>query len=1612
MPRLLLCIFQFCLAAIFVIAADPTPAAAQDPKVDLSTLFEGIDLRPSESAFIAPPREVIRPLVRCKKLLAKNEIADAVEILGELMADDTSEDFLIPRGSSSFESLRRRTEEILGAIDEKYLEPYRVRYDIRARQLLEKGVAESNPALLKKVSSQFFFTDSGSEAAMLLGHMDLSSGQPSAAQSWFQKVVRFRSTARRHDPEASILLATCQLLGNDQGSAKATLLKLKQRLPQSSISFQGKKYPLFNRDQDALAWLTSLIGDSPLASNNAFSEWLMFQGNPARTGKVGTGMPLLAPRWDHVIGDSLALQEEAETYLEELVQDNLAPAPASQPLVVENTVVYRDMERLYGVDFETGRRKWSWPPQLAWKRKANEAVGYPEQAKLYQRLVLDSIFGQASSDGRHVFFIPNPGSPSQDDFSDNLDDPVDIRQHNELVAIDASQNGLLAWRVGGPTGLDEPKLAETFFMGEPLPLEGLLYCCCIRDNAVQLIALDSRNGQLRWAQSIASIDRSTFNANEYRRLAGVTPSYSNGKLVCLTGTGGVVAIEVSTRNLLWGFEFRLPQNARVISDSQGYANGLKDIWRDSVVTIANGKVFLTPVLSRHLICLGLDSGKEVWFEEGGFIPRRLARDSSLYLAGIDQNQLVLVGANDVRSVDANTGVETWRLTLPEGDLLSGRGYIGEGSLFVPAASRKILKIDLATGEIADSVATERILGNLSRVEGDVISYGLDHVASYPELAANKKAIKEIAVEQLDEKQKFVRAQLMIQEGDAEAGLDLLIKLATANREGPFASILKSLVTYFEQSDPVLSVKALDGLKRLYPEFDISELEQSRGLFKLRMGQYEESLQLSLDEIEKDFAEICESDEVELSGDIARRISASFLDLVDEAAAESESEAEIEPVANPIGNELLQYSKFGWQRTKLVLAIQGLRETKNEQAVSEATNRIAELIAKGMNQSAEQFEWLLARLHEQVMDAQTLESISQHYLKQKQHLAALMYANSAIRVASPDSANMELLKAEILFDGGDLVAASDVIEQIKASGLDEASRESFNELADQVSKALESGQDPLRVRLSDDDWLLSAAARVQSSKATKQEMPHYGYPARYDRASPQRIKDLRMMWRPGANEDKDFEVRDRRGKLSKSVQIRENVDSRDIGYTAQIGVDFESQVAEITIGKLHFLVDWFKVIAGESGNLWSIPDQQIRNSQTALIGGREFIYANRVWLICCETLTGKEIWKRRLSEPIKSVVANGEQIATWSETDRQVKVIDTTTGRLTGTYRSKQSLVKRTVGEKFVFHRAIRKGELPKDQEQALIGTGDIEYPALIGWQYSGFDPASGELSWDRVFYRDTKIRFIDQVLCALDTTGSFQCISVATGEVLSKVDLSLSPDQIQNVKEFNLQRHRNNWVLHVSFTDQLDSTRGFQRGTSTYYYESIDEMLSSGPVYLLDESRTKVVWESPIHLEQLEYAKEQPADSPAIIFARVVGWHPNEQGAKHHLQFVLLDERRGEVIGNVTVETLDSSYNYSIQWQPSAQFPSQTKLVVTTATETAEFLFANDDERPPTPRTHLTFNAIDFFEDPVFEKPAVKVVDVKIDDLQAKAKAAEQRRIESKDNAAAELKKRLRVTTP
>ena len=183
-----------------------------------------------------------------------------------------------------------------------------------------------------------------------------------------------------------------------------------------------------------------------------------------------------------------------------------------------------------------------------------------QPAQYGQRIWDDATYGTLSSDGSLVFVIeelplgvggPNGGFGM---FGGGRNDPSNRSITNKLAAYDIHTEGKVQWELGGQESLRQ---SDAFFLGPPLPLRGQLYVMAEVKDEMRLLALDGATGNLLWSQQLAMVE-ANITQDPIRRLAGVSPSYSDGILICPTGSGCVVAVDLATRSLLWGYIYSHP----------------------------------------------------------------------------------------------------------------------------------------------------------------------------------------------------------------------------------------------------------------------------------------------------------------------------------------------------------------------------------------------------------------------------------------------------------------------------------------------------------------------------------------------------------------------------------------------------------------------------------------------------------------------------------------------------------------------------------------------------------------------------------------------------------------------------------------------------------------------------------------------------------------------------------------------------------------------------------------------------------------------------------------------------------------------------------------------
>jgi outer membrane protein assembly factor BamB len=643
-------------------------------------------------------------------------------------------------------------------------------------------VAKGDIDGVAEVSRRFFYTTAGGEATLLLGKHFWDHGSALAAALCLGR-LQDTSGSERFEPMLSLLLAASWRQVGETTRAIEILTALKEHSPRGELTIGSRSVPMFGDESQALAWLDKQTGAMPRAARPGTDEWTMYRGDAARNAIAQGTLPLLNPRWrvqcaDHPrVADAIAQLERAYHDL------NAAALPSAHPLAVDNVVLMRTTTRLMAVEFSTGKRIWEYPPPSA-SNHADEVLdqlfaessnrqlqlGLNPQVRtaLDERVWSDLPFGALSSDGECVYLVEDLGFAPTINYARRIAfngqvrmDGIGPKDTNHLAAVELKTEGKVRWEIGGADGKDEPKLAGAFFLGPPLPVLGRLYAIAeMKGQEIRLIALSAETGKVEWSQQLAVVEDGVLN-DFYRRSAGAMPSFADGILVCPTSAGAIVAVDLATRSLLWGFQYprgsedgddfgRL-QVLRARTFNQGDER-VRDGWVDATATIADGKVLVTPVEANTLYCLNLIDGSVLWKQDRG---------TNLYVGGVFDGSAVLVGRRAVTAVKLTEGQSAWDrpLDLPGGAMPSGRGFISGDNYFIPLSSAEVAQIDLNRGQITARARSRRgeVPGNLISFHGEVISQGTEYLETFYQLDALKTDVAQRLKANPDDPQALMRS---------------------------------------------------------------------------------------------------------------------------------------------------------------------------------------------------------------------------------------------------------------------------------------------------------------------------------------------------------------------------------------------------------------------------------------------------------------------------------------------------------------------------------------------------------------------------------------------------------------------------------------------------------------------------------------------------------------------------------------------------------------------------------------------------------------------------------------------------------------------------------------
>lgn len=755
--------------------------------------------------FIEPPRSTLQQLRLAQEAAGQKRYGDAVVILGDLLqrertiADDelTGQDFfldvsgdsaLVPRVDKTLIGEARR---LLTELPSDAIATYELRYGADARKLLNDAASRRRWSDVGEVKRRYFHTEAGRDATQLLIQRAILQGRHIEAHRSAKLLLQHpkldpksrelltelaTSLAQMSPVSSSVSPPVSESGTNESDSEEQDVAPEEPTASQSVVGNLAFAAPRQRREE-------------PASDFRTYAGW-------SRIPESGGGqLPLADPRYTVDTTGSSRQERSLRESVDSMSSMGELPPPSWLPLRVGNHLLMRTTERLVGVDFVTGKRIWEYP----WFKTSDdvektevELDGMPDedsgQSLLKQRVWNDIPFGRMSSDGVRVYVLGDLAQVEVAAFSPLMGiqgtRPAETGT-NSLVALDLATEGKLVWQIGGDQAAESP-FAGAFFLGAPLPIEDALYVLAEMSGDITLLCLDAATGTERWRQQLLAVESGTIDNDPVRRVAGASVSYKDGLLVCATGAGAIVAVDIQDRSLVWGVavERNNAINQNMIGRREGFVpDQLLKRWWDSTPMIVGDTVFVTPIESDRLFALNLLTGEKRWKEFAR------AQMGSRYLAGVHDGTMILVGGDNVRGVDAKTGKLTWKTRggwLDAGEQISGLGMLGmitnpatnapEPAYFVPTSINRIIAVSIRDGSALAHRATSFPMGNLIAVDGQIISQAPTLLSvAYGQVSLEPKVTAALEMNPDNVEMMVRKAQLLIEQQRRGEALDWLDK---------------------------------------------------------------------------------------------------------------------------------------------------------------------------------------------------------------------------------------------------------------------------------------------------------------------------------------------------------------------------------------------------------------------------------------------------------------------------------------------------------------------------------------------------------------------------------------------------------------------------------------------------------------------------------------------------------------------------------------------------------------------------------------------------------------------------------------------------------------------
>jgi outer membrane protein assembly factor BamB/tetratricopeptide (TPR) repeat protein len=434
---------------------------------------------------------------------------------------------------------------------------------------------------------------------------------------------------------------------------------------------------------------------------------------------------------------------------------------------------------------------------------------------------------------------------------------------NVLMAFNIEKGGKLEWDLGGH---EDPQFAESHFLGAPISVGGKLYVLNEKnppanspggESELRLVCIDptkktpqGHGTVVEPIQMLGMVQSQSRVSNDItRRTNAVFLAFGEGILVCPTNAGEVFGIDLMNRALVWSYPYREQAHASPfqtnmnmggiqvfgpggrIAPPPALSSAALGNWKSAPPAIADGKVVFTAPDANSVHCINVRDGTPVW--------RSPQLDGDLFMAGVFNGKVLVVGKSSIRALNLHTGQRLW--SVPTRGTPSGQGVASKNIYYLPMHGERggeILAVDIERGMVkarnrAADKAAELIPGNLVFYEGTVLSLTPTDVVAYPQLTARLDAATVALKADPENLEKLTaHGELLLKDGQVNAAVADLEKVVTRKAEGSLGQrakdrLFEALTDLLQVNFNDTSVKYLDTYRDLCKATDKDEERQQR-----------------------------------------------------------------------------------------------------------------------------------------------------------------------------------------------------------------------------------------------------------------------------------------------------------------------------------------------------------------------------------------------------------------------------------------------------------------------------------------------------------------------------------------------------------------------------------------------------------------------------------------------------------------------------------------------------------------------------------------------------------------------------------------------------------------